>query len=87
MSNNTFPVIDMEATGKNIRRLRLAHRLKIRDLQEYFGFTEPRAIYKWQKGQSLPSLDNFFALAFLLRVPMEQILVAERTRSQEDSAR
>ena len=71
-----FPVIDPAATGKNILRLRKERGLSVRDLQAYFNFGEPRAIYKWQSGQCLPSLDNLFALSFLLDVPMEGILVA-----------
>lgn len=71
---NTFPVIDLVATGDNIRRLRLERGMTVRDLQDYFGFEEPRAIYKWQKGESLPTVDNLYALGNLLEVPMEQIL-------------
>ena len=75
MNHSVFPVIDLRATGENIRRLRLARGLSVRDLQSYFGFEEPQAIYKWQKGQSLPTVDNLFALGKLLGVPMEEILV------------
>ena len=74
MSYN-FPVIDMAATGSNIKRLRLEKGLSVRQLQSYFGFDEPQAIYKWQRGESLPSVDNLYALGTLLGVPMEQILV------------
>ena len=70
-----FPVIDMVATGENITRLRKARGLTVRDLQNWFGFEEPQAIYKWQNGKSLPSVDNLYALGILLGVPMEAILV------------
>ena len=70
-----FPVIDMAATGSNIKRLRLEKGLSVRQLQSYFGFDEPQAIYKWQRGESLPSVDNLYALGTILEVPMEQILV------------
>ena len=70
-----FPVIDLAATGNNIRRLRLDRGMSVRDLQSYFGFEEPRAIYKWQKGETLPTVDNLYALGALFDVPMEQILV------------
>ena len=75
MSLNAFPVIDLIATGNNIRRLRMERGLTIRALQSYFGFEEPRAIYKWQKGESLPTVDNLYALGALFEVPMDQILV------------
>ena len=58
MSMIQFPVIDPVATGANICRLRKDRGLTVRDLQHYFGFEEPQAIYKWQRGQSLPSVDR-----------------------------
>ena len=70
-----FPVIDLVATGENIVRLRKARGLTVRDLQNWFGFEEPQAIYKWQKGKSLPTVDNLYALSALLNVPMQDILV------------
>ncbi len=75
MSKHPFPVIDLVATGDNIRRLRMERGFTVRDLQSYFGFEEPRAIYKWQRGESLPTVDNLYALGRLLDVPMDQILV------------
>ena len=70
-----YPVIDLPATGENITRLRLARGLTVRDLQQFFGFDAPQAIYKWQRGQTLPSVDNLFALAALFRVSIDEILV------------
>ena len=75
MSIKAFPVIDLAATGENIRRLRIERGMTVRDLQNYFGFEEPRAIYKWQKGESLPTVDNLYALGTLFEVPMEEILI------------
>ena len=46
MDMKTYPVIDLVATGNNIRRLRMERGLTVRELQSYFGFEEPRAIYK-----------------------------------------
>lgn len=80
MTNKKFPVIDPVATGENILRLRRERGLSVRDLQAYFGFEEPQAIYKWQRGKSLPTVDNLYALGALLDVPMEEILVSTRPR-------
>ena len=76
MGFSPFPVIDLPATGANIRRLRQTKGLSVRDLQQFFGFQEPQAIYKWQRGQSLPTVDNLYALSALLEVSMNDILVA-----------
>ena len=45
------------------------------NMLSYFGFEEPQAIYKWQKGKSLPTVDNLYALAALLQVTVDDILV------------
>ena len=70
-----FPVIDPIATGKNILSLRKEKGLTVRDLQKFFGFEEPQAIYRWQYGKTLPSVDNLYALSSILEVPIERILV------------
>lgn len=75
MGTKSFPAIDMIATGKNIIRLRKEQGLSVSDLQEYFGFEAPQAIYKWQQGKSLPSTDNLYALSEMFGVPMNEILV------------
>ena len=69
------PVIDMEATGRNIARLRRAVGLRVRDVQEVFGFSTPQAIYKWQHGEALPTLDNLLLLSRLLKASVEEIIV------------
>ena len=85
-----FPVIDLEATGRNIVRLRRERGLTVRDLQRYFGFGEPRAIYKWQRGENLPSVDNLYALSRILQVPMGSILIPQQlnilTSERQDDA-
>ena len=81
MRFHAFPVIDPIATGKNISSLRKEKGLSVKDLQEYFGFEEPQALYRWQYGKTLPSVDNLYALSALLDVPMERILVPVPNRN------
>ena len=71
----TFPVINLAETGRCIERQRRQAGLSVRELQIYFGFEYPQAIYKWQHGDCLPTVDNLLALARLLQVPMEDLLV------------
>ncbi len=80
----TFPIIDLIATGQNIMRLRKERGLSVRDLQAYFGFEQPQAIYKWQQGQSLPTVDNLYALSILLEVTVDEILVGSIPRQQKN---
>ena len=78
-----FPVINMAATGINIQRFRKEKGLTVTDLQNYFGFDAPQAIYKWQRGETLPSTDNLLALGFILEVPIESILVFQTIEQNE----
>ena len=72
-----MPAIDMVATGRNIIRLREAAGLTVKDLQNIFGFTTPQAIYKWQHGTAMPSIDNLVVLAAVLEVTMDEIVVVD----------
>ena len=74
-----YPVIDVAATGENILRLRKERELTVREVQKFFGFEEPTAIYMWQRGENLPSLDNMVALARLFNLPIEDILVLKNS--------
>lgn len=74
----TMPVIDMIKTGQNIVILRKQAGLSVRDLQDAFGFGTPQAIYKWQQGLALPTIDNLVALAALLGVTVDDILVTDK---------
>lgn len=72
---DNIPTIDMVRTGNNIARLRMEAGLSVRDLQRILGFATPQAIYKWQQGRALPTLDNLVVLAAVLGVKIDDILV------------
>ena len=70
-----IPVIDITATGINITRLRIRAGLTVRDVQDVFGFATPQAIYKWQRGAALPTVDNLVVLAAVFGVKVDDILI------------
>ena len=72
-----FPTINLIKTGENILVLREKKGLSVRDLQQMLGFATPQAIYKWQQGLTLPSVDNLVALSAILDTPIDKILVVE----------
>ena len=78
--------IDMIRTGQNIARLRRQAGLSVRDLQDIFGFATPQAIYKWQQGVALPTIDNLVVLAAVLQVRMDDILVTDTAAQVQISA-
>ena len=73
----TMPTINMVATGINITRLREQAGFTVKDLQDVFGFATPQAIYKWQHGTALPTIDNLVVLAAVFDVAIDDILVID----------
>ena len=69
-----IPRIDMVNTGLNIVRLRKEKNISVKDMQNVLGFNTPQAIFKWQRGDSLPTVDNLVILSQLFNVSMEEIL-------------
>lgn len=81
---NNLPVIDMTATGKNIEALRKSAGLSVRELQQLLGFASPQAVYKWQRGQSMPSIDNLAALACVLGVSLDDIIIYHKSIEKQE---
>jgi transcriptional regulator with XRE-family HTH domain len=77
------PVIDLTATGQNIKNLRVSAGISVRDLQNVLGFTNPQAIYKWQNGDCMPSIDNLVILAAVFGVTVDEILVTDEDPSDD----
>ena len=70
--------INMEATGNNISRMRKEKGITIKRIQEEMGFNTPQAIYKWQNGTTLPSLENLVVLAEMFETTIADIVVVKK---------
>ena len=79
MQHVSMPTVNLAMTGANIRAIRKQRGLSVKDLQDIFGFATPQAIYKWQNGTALPTVDNLIALAALLHVRMDDIIVTDQS--------
>ena len=69
------PTIDLAATGATIKALIKSKGLKVTDVQTVFGFNTPQAIFKWLRGDALPSIDNLVILAHILDVTIDTIII------------
>lgn len=70
-----YPVVNMKQTGLNIVMLREQRGITVKQLQGMMGFATPQAIYKWQHGDCLPTVDNLVVLSAIFAVPIDAILV------------
>ena len=58
-----IPTIDMAATGRNIANMRRRAGMTVSDLQAVLGFNTPQAIFKWIRGDSLPTVETVVQLS------------------------
>ena len=74
-----MPAINMAATGANIRDLIKARGLTVSEVQTIYGLNTPQSIYKWMRGEMLPSLDNLVILAYILETTIDKIIITDTT--------
>ncbi|MCD8347829.1 MAG: helix-turn-helix domain-containing protein [Lachnospiraceae bacterium] len=70
-----YPQIDAVETGKRLRYLSREKGISVQKIQHSLGLASNQAVYEWFNGKSLPTLNNFFALSWLLHTPMEDMLI------------
>ena len=74
-----YPTINMKATGMRIRQIMHQRKLTVKDVQKYLNLSSVQSIYHWFKGQSMPAVDNLYALAELFQIPIDAMIVGNRT--------
>lgn len=67
----------MIETGKNIKTIMKLNNIKIVQIQQILGFNTPQAIYKWFRGEAMPTLDNMVVLAATLNTTIDNLIVTE----------
>lgn len=75
--DNLYLSIDLEKTGRHLEGLIKQSEYSVKDIQRILHLSCPQPIYRWMKGQMLPSVDHLYVLARVLRVHMEELLVPE----------
>lgn len=79
------PVIDMAATGRNIKNHMERRGYTVKMVQEYLGLACPQPVYRWLKGNTLPTVEHLYRLSRLLGVPMEELLSNGRAATERGS--
>ena len=80
-----YPVLDTRAIGARIKQLRKALNLTVEDIARFMGFESEQAVYKWQRGDSLPTVDNLYALSRLFDTSVDDILIGDREKDESPS--
>lgn len=67
-----------ESTGMNLRRIMDKQGITAKNVQEYLGLGCVQSIYRWFNGQSMPTIDNLYALSELLSVLIDKLACGSR---------
>ena len=70
-----YPVINVQKTGKNIYKFCRKKGITVNDIRDFMNFSCSQSIYRWFHGQSLPTMDNVYALSLLLGISLDVFLV------------
>lgn len=81
-----YPVLSAKATGARIKELRKEKHLKVGDVSQFMGFESDQAVYKWQRGESLPTVDNLYALGKLFGISVDEILRGNLEEDEKSSS-
>ena len=81
-----FPILDTSATGARIRELRKQNKLTVEQVRDFLGLESTQAIYKWQRGESMPTIDNLYALSTLFETSVDGILRGSREEDELSSS-
>ena len=68
--------LDIVATGHRIKELMDEKEIAIKELSKFMGVSF-QAVYRWQKGEALPTIPNLFILGQILDIDVDDILVAK----------
>ena len=81
-----YPVILLIETGKRLKSIRLLRGYKVSEVSEYLGGISVQAVYKWERGESIPSTDNLIALSSLYEVRMEDLIVCKESKEADEAS-
>ena len=79
------PVLDLQATGKKLKFLIEEKGLSKPRIQKILGFPNVQTVYNWFRGRNMPTLDNLVALAKILDVKMDDIVVTNSILFEYDA--
>ena len=69
-----YPVIDIDATGRNLDHLIRNSGYSVTYIADYLGATNS-LVYRYMRGEVLPSTDRLLALSVLLGITVNDLLV------------
>ena len=79
MKNYTFEIVELDtvATGLRIKQLMATRNVSAREVSNKMKVS-PQAVYRWQNGEAMPTVNNIYILGQLLHTGVDDLLVAKQ---------
>ena len=77
-------IIDVQKTGKHLRELCGQHHISVSELQKLLHLKCPQSIYRWFKGETLPTVDHLVVLAYRMKLPVEELIILKDETATEE---
>lgn len=66
--------IDKMRIGQRLRELRYQHGFTVEQLAEALCISA-NAVYKWESGRTVPTVDNFYLLSYVYHTSIDQLIL------------
>ena len=76
------PEYDTKELGRKLKYCREKKDLTVEAVRQYLRLSSVQAIYRWESGVALPTLDNFMALMDLYDVNPKSLMVKKEEYQQ-----
>lgn len=76
-TDKVYTNINLKRTGENLKLRITSAGYSVKDIQHFLKLSCPQPVYRWYKGQILPSVDHLYALSRLLNCHMEDLLCSQ----------
>ena len=77
-AENEIKSWDLNKMTYTIKAIMKAKGFKTTDIQDRCGFNTPQAIFKWFRGDAVPTIDNMIIIADMFGVTIDQIVIIKR---------
>ena len=73
----SFPMINLARTGENIKKIAKKNGYSADMIRDLLGISDRSNVYKWFRGEVLPTVDNLLAMSILFGVTINELIVTE----------
>lgn len=75
-----IPTINMKKTGERLTQLREEHGYSVSCIRDAVGLQSTQSVYKWERGENLPTIDNAVILAEIYGIPLDDLFVRDELK-------